>query len=147
MAYALFAQEKITISSLLNSASLQQTQRSNEQFKLASNTLSLQQQLSSIQAAQSLQLSDLYGRLSSATDETQRNSINAEINKKEALFEAEIDQINKKIYLVEVKENTIEMDVKRLDTIVSKYEKELEAIEKAESKGIENSTPQFQGVG
>lgn len=175
MAYALFAQEKITITSRYNSISLQQTQRSNEQYKLATNTLSLQQQMSSIQSAQSLQLSDLYKLLSYsgnndnpglnnadgdiATELNEiiskyrldsavtRDSVNAKINELQKGFDAELDQINRQIYLVEIKENAIEMEVKRLDTQLTSLQKQLEAIEDAESSGIDRSTPKFNGVG
>ena len=43
MGYALFAQRKVQLTGQLNAVSLQQTQRSNEQYLLATNTLSLQQ--------------------------------------------------------------------------------------------------------
>ena len=60
MSYALFAQRKLTLTGQLNCVSLQQTQRSNEQYQLATNTLSLQQQLSSLQASQAGELAELY---------------------------------------------------------------------------------------
>ena len=68
MGYALFAQRKVQLTGQLNLVQLQQTQRSNEQYMLATQTLSLQQQMSSIQAAQSLELADLYEELSEADD-------------------------------------------------------------------------------
>ena len=45
MGYALFAQRKVCLTIQLNMVQLQQTQRSNEQYLLATRTLSLQQQL------------------------------------------------------------------------------------------------------
>lgn len=184
MGYALFAQRKVCLTGQLNSVSLQQTQRSNEQYLLATNTLSLQQQLSSMQAAQSLELADLYEVLAHATAEdgidqeyiediktntdsngktqyenltqdakdlidrnANREAINAQIREVEAGFEAELDEINREIYLVSVKENAIEMEVKRLDTQVSSLQKQLEAVEEAESSAIDRATPKFNGVG
>ena len=147
MSYALFAQRKVVLTGELNMVSLQQTQRSNEQYLLATQTLSLQQQLSSMQAAQSLELSDLYRQLSQATDSNVRESINNVIREKQAGFDAELDGINRDIYVVSVKENSIEMEVKRLDTQVTALQKQLEAVEQAESSAIDRATPKFQGVG
>lgn len=147
MAYALFAQRKIVLTGQLNMVTLQQTQRSNEQMALATNTLSLQQQLTSIQSAQSLELADLYQNLSTTTDETKRNQLNDQIKEKQSKFDAEIDTINRDIYKVSVKENAIETEVKRLDTKVTALQKQLEAVEEAEGSAIDRATPKFKGVG
>ena len=45
MGYALFANRKVQVTGQINSVSLLQTQSSNEQYLLATNTLSLNQQL------------------------------------------------------------------------------------------------------
>ena len=79
MGYALFAQRKLVLDQQLNSAQLQQVQRSNEQYSLATDTLGLQQQLSSLQAAQASELAAEYEKLSKITDSDQRDSINAKI--------------------------------------------------------------------
>ena len=147
MGYALFAQRKIVLDGQLNNAQLQQTQRSNEQYALATQTLSLQQQLTSMNSAQSGELADLYGLLASTTNSNSRDSINAQIRQKEQEFEAEIDDINREIYQVSVKENAIEMEVKRLDTMVTALQKQLEAVEEAEGQAIDRATPKFNGVG
>ena len=147
MGYALFAQRKVQLTGQVNSVSLQQTQRSNEQYILATNTLSLQQQMSSLHAAQSLELSELYAQLSQTTDTTRRANINDQINQKQAEFDAELDEINREIYLVSIKENTVEMEVKRLDTMVTTLQKQLEAVEEAEGSAIDRATPKFNGVG
>ena len=146
MGYALFAQRKLVLDGQLNNAQLQQTQRSNEQYALATQTLSLQQQLTSMNASQSNELAALYADLASA-DSGMRDTINAVINQKQAEFEAEVDQINREIYQVSVKENAIEMEVKRLDTMVTALQKQLEAIEEAEGSAIDRATPKFNGVG
>jgi predicted nuclease with TOPRIM domain len=147
MAYALFAQRKIVLTGQLNMVTLQQTQRSNEQMALATNTLSLQQQLTSIQSAQSLELADLYQNLSTTTDSNEREKVNAQIKEKQSKFDAEIDNINRDIYKVSVKENAIETEVKRLDTKVTALQKQLEAVEEAEGSAIDRATPKFKGVG
>lgn len=147
MAYALFAQRKIVLTGQLNMVTLQQTQRSNEQMALATNTLSLQQQLTSIQSAQSLELADLYQKLSTTTDSNEREKVNAQIKEKQSKFDAEIDTINRDIYKVSVKENAIETEVKRLDTKVTALQKQLEAVEEAEGSAIDRATPKFKGVG
>ncbi len=146
MGYALFAQRKLVLDGQLNNAQLQQTQRSNEQYALATQTLSLQQQLTSMNASQSNELAALYADLASA-DSGMRDTINASINQKQAEFEAEVDQINREIYQVSVKENAIEMEVKRLDTMVTTLQKQLEAVEEAEGSAIDRATPKFNGVG
>ena len=147
MGYALFAQRKLVLDGQLNNAQLQQTQRSNEQYKLATHTTSLQQQLTSMNAAQSLALADLYEQLSAATDTNVRDSINNEIKKKELEFEHEIDAINREIYQVSIKENSLEMEVKRLDTQVTARQKQMEATEQAEGGAIGRATPKFGGMG
>lgn len=147
MGYALFAQRKLVLDGQLNNAQLQQTQRSNEQYKLATQTLSLQQQLTSMNAAQSLELSSLYEKLSGQTDENARATINDEIKKKELEFEHEVDAINRDIYKVSVMENALEMEVKRLDTMVTALQKQLEAVEQAEGAAIDRATPKYKGVG
>ena len=38
------------------------------------------------------------------------------------------------------------MEVKRLDTQISALQKQLEAVEQAESGGIDRATPKFKGV-
>ena len=146
MGYALFAQRKLVLDGQLNNAQLQQTQRSNEQYALATQTLSLQQQLTSMNASQSNELAALYADLASA-DSGMRDTINASINQKQAEFEAEVDGINREIYQVSVKENAIEMEVKRLDTMVTALQKQLEAVEEAEGSAIDRATPKFNGVG
>ena len=147
MGYALFAQRKIALTGELNMVSLQQTQRSNEQYCLATKKLSLNQQLSSMQSAQSLELSDLYEALSEETDSAKRSSINDVISAKQSKFDAELAGINLQIYHVGIKENCIEMEVKRLDTEVTALQKQLEAVEQAESSAIDRATPKYKGVG
>ncbi|MBQ8886365.1 MAG: hypothetical protein IJY61_01515 [Candidatus Gastranaerophilales bacterium] len=147
MGYALFAQRKLVLDGQLNNAQLQQTQRSNEQYSLATQTLSLQQQLTSMNSSQSGELADLYAQLANTTDSATRDSINAQIKQKELDYEKEIDDINRQIYNVSVKENAIEMEVKRLDTMVTALQKQMEATEQAEGSAVDRATPKFGGVG
>ncbi len=147
MGYALFAQRKLVLDGELNCLELQQTQRSNEQYNLATQTLNLQQQLTSMSASQSSELADLYEQLSSAEDTAERDSINDQINAKQEEYEQEQDQINNQIYEVSVKENAIEMEVKRLDTQVTAIQSQLEAVEEAEADGIDRATPNYSGLG
>lgn len=187
MGYALFAQKKLQITGHLNCIQLQHTQRSDEQFALATHTLGLQQQMTSMQAAQAGDLADLYKILSLTTEDgitrelfnqsfedpdgymmgqkaeeeyyrlssqaqllidsnSDRDAINAAIKAKEQEFQQELDDLNREIYVTSVKENCIEMEVKRLDTQVTALQKQLDAIIEAEGAGIERSTPKFKGV-
>lgn len=147
MGYALFAQRKLVLDQQLNSAQLQQVQRSNEQYSLATDTLGLQQQLSSLQAAQASELAAEYEKLSKITDSDQRDSINAKIAQLQNEHKAEQDDINNKIYQVGVQEKAIELEVKRLDTMVSVLQKQLEAVEDAEGQAIERAIPKYSGNG
>ena len=147
MGYALFAQRKLVLDGQLNNAQLQQTQRSNEQYKLATQTLSLQQQLTSLNASQSTELAAMYEDLAAAGNENERAQVQAKITAKEKSFEQEIDKINRDIYKVSVMENALEMEVKRLDTMVTALQKQLEAVEQAEGQAIDRATPKFKGVG
>ena len=175
MGYALFAQRKLCLTGQLNSLNLQQTQRSNEQLQLSSNTLSLQKQLTSLQTAQATQLAGKYEELANSgsdyefnrdteqyTDKNgnsysqeqwqnnlseERARIQAEIHQIEEKFKVEEDVINRQIYQVSIKENAIEMEVKRIDTKVTAVQKQLEAVQEAEGSGIDRATPKFNGIG
>ena len=147
MGYALFAQRKLVLDGQLNNAQLQQTQRSNEQYKLATQTLNLQQELTSLNASQSNELAKMYEDLANAPDDQARASVQAKITAKEKYYEQEIDKMNRQIYQVSVKENAIEMEVKRLDTQVTALQKQMEATEQAEGGAVNRATPKFGGVG
>ena len=79
-----------------------------------------------------------------AIAELEMSEINAQISKMQAAFKAEEEAINQEIYLVGIKENAIEMEVKRLETQVSTLEKQLEKVEEAEGSAIDRATPQFK---
>ena len=147
MGYALFAQRKLVLDAQLNSAQLQQTQRSNEQYALATQSLGLQQQLSSLQSAQASELAAEYEKLAETTDSDKREKINAQISAMQNEQKAEQDSINREIYQVGVQEQAIELEVKRLDTMVTALQKQLEAVEEAEGEAIDRATPKFSGVG
>lgn len=176
MAYALFASSKLSVDSQINSVNLQQTQRGNEQYALATQNAGLSQDLTSLSVAQAEELSDLYEVLANSNEDgliaeftnnldqdtfdsfttdaqdlinknASRAQINAKIEELELKFEIEADKINRKIYEIGIKENAVEMEVKRLDTKITALQKQLEKIEEAESSAIERSTPSFKGVG
>ena len=147
MGYALFAQRKRVLDMQLNTVQLMQTQRSNEQYALATQTLGLNQQLSSLQASQAGELAEQYELLSNTDDELAREQIQDDINAIEQKHIREQERINNQIYQVSVKENAIEMEVKRLDTMVTTLQQQLKAVEEAEGSAIERATPKFAGVG
>lgn len=147
MGYALFSQRKLLLTSQLQSYQLQQTQRSNEQFIIATQQASLKQQLASLGASQAGELADLYEILADSDGSTERNSIQSIIKAKEEYFKQETDAINRQIYVISQKESALELEVKNLDTKVTKITKELETIEQAEQQGIERSMPHFSGLG
>ena len=147
MSYALFSQRKLVLTGELNNLQLQQMQRSDEQYNLATQTSNLQQQLTSMNASQSNSLAAEYQKLAEADDENDRASINAQIKSMEQGYQSEIDAINRDIYQVSIKENALEMEVKRLDTMVTTVQKQLEAVEEAESSGIDRATPKYNGLG
>ena len=147
MGYALFAQKKLVLDGQINAIQLQHTQRSDEQMRLATSTLNLQTKLTSIQAAQSGELGDLYDELASAETSGERATVQAEIEKMQKNFEQEIQTINNQIYQVSIKENAVEMEVKRLDTKITALQKQMEKIQEAEGKGIDGATPSFNGLG
>ena len=147
MGYALFAQRKLALDMQLNMAQLEQTMASNAQYCLATKTLSLNQELASTQAGQSAQLAAQYEKLSGERDSGVRDDINTEIARLQKEFDQENDRINQQIYQVSVAENAIEMTVKRLDTMVTALQKQLEAVEQAEGQAIDRATPHFKGLG
>jgi len=147
MGYALFANRKLVLDAQLNCAQLQQTQRSNEQYNLAINSLGLSQQLSSQQASQAGELAAEYEKLANAGSDDERDKINATIQKLMQEHKQENDAINQQIYEVGVKEQAIELEVKRLDTMVTALQQQLEAVEQAEGDAVKRATPKFKGVG
>ena len=132
---------------MINSVQLQQAQRADEQLRLAMQTTNLQNIISNLQSSQSSELAKLYNDLAQASDSTERENINELIIEKENFFDAEIKKINNQIYQNSIKENAIEMEVKRLDTKLAALQKQLEALKEAEGNGIEKITPKFQGLG
>ena len=147
MAYALFAQKKLVLCGLLNSVQMQQTQRGDEQRRLATQSLSLKTKVSNIQIAQSNELADKYEALSKTTDSTQRQSLSEDIQALELKYQAEIDAMNREVNKTSTIENLIEMEVKRLDTKVTALQKELESLQQAEGDAINKAVPQFKGIG
>ena len=75
------------------------------------------------------------------------NFHNIEKRNKQEEHKQENDKINREIYEIGVKEQAIELEVKRLDTMVTALQQQLEAVEAAEGKSIERATPKFKGVG
>jgi predicted nuclease with TOPRIM domain len=147
MGYALFAQRKLALDMQLNMAQLEQTMASNAQYALATKSLSLNQELASTQSGQSQQLAAQYEKLSGTSDSAERQAINDKIAQYQKEFDMENDKINQQIYQVSVAENAIEMTVKRLDTMVTALQKQLEAVEQAEGQAIDRATPHFKGLG
>ena len=147
MGYALFAQRKLVLSNQISATELQQTQRSNEQYFLATQSSGLQQQLSSLLSSQALELEPLYEDLANAPDEKERARVQAQIAEMQNNHKIEEEKINREIYQIGIKESAIEMEVKRLDTQITTLTKQLEAVEEAEGAAIDRATPKFKGVG
>ena len=147
MAYALFAQKKLVLCGLLNSVQMQQTQRSDEQQRLATQSLSLKTRISNIQIAQNDELARQYEDLSKTTDSAARESINDKLEELELKYQNEIERMNNQVNRTSTIENLIEMEVKRLDTKVTALQKELESLQQAEGDAINKAVPQFKGIG
>ena len=147
MGYALFAQRKLVLDNQISATQLQQTQRSNEQYFLATRSAGLQQKLSSLLSSQALELEPLYQRLADSTSEEERADVQNEIAQMQNRHKREEEAINREIYQTGIKETAIEMEVKRLDTQITTLQKQLEAVEEAESAAIDRATPKFKGVG
>lgn len=158
MGYAVFAQRKVVLTSRLNSHQLREMIVDNIQNKLSTDQLQLQRQLSSEMEGQSSELADAYTALSEIGSEDgattsyegrqmTRDQINAEINRIKEYYTGIEEDINQQVYAVSLKENIYEMEKNRLETQITKIEKEYENIEKSESSAIERSTPQYDGVG
>ncbi len=145
MGYALHSQNKLVLQTQLNATQLQQTQRMDEQTRLATNVNDMQQTLANYELSKSTDLQELYDDLVGATNDTQRDSIQAQIQRMQLEIDQETQEIQNEIYEVSRKENIIEREVKHLDTLISVYQSQLEAIEQAESSGIKNSIPKFSG--
>ena len=127
MGYALFAQRKLVLDNQISATQLQQTQRSNEQYFLATRSAGLQQKLSSLLSSQALELEPLYQRLADSTSEEERADVQNEIAQMQNRHKREEEAINREIYQTGIKETAIEMEVKRLDTQITTLQKQLEA--------------------
>ena len=147
MGYALFAQRKLVLDNQISATQLQQTQRSNEQYFLATRSAGLQQKLSSLLSSQALELEPLYQRLADSTSEEERADVQNEIAQMQNRHKRGEEAINREIYQTGIKETAIEMEVKRLDTQITTLQKQLEAVEEAEGSAIDRATPKFNGVG
>lgn len=145
MGYALHSQNKLVLQTQLNATQLQQTQRMDEQTRLATNVNDMQQTLANYELSKSTDLQELYDDLVGATNDTQRDSIQAQIQRMQLEIDQETQEIQNEIYEVSRKENIIEREVKHLDTLINVYQSQLEQIEQAESSGIKNSIPKFTG--
>ena len=147
MGYALFAARKQVLGAQLQSAQLQQTQRSDEQFFLATQQSNLKMKMSTFQSAQAGEMADLYKKLSEADGTKQRDQINDAIHQKESEFKRQLEDVNREIYEISMQENAIQSEVKRLDTVVSALQQQLQQMEQAEGQAIERATPKFGGLG
>lgn len=153
MGYAVFAQRKVVLTSRLNTYQLMEMQLDDRQYALATDQTDLQRQLSSINQAQSSELSGLYDSLSQITsdqdtvDGSNRDQITAQIESVKNTYAGYEEAINQQIYELAEKENQIEMEKNRLETQITKIEKELESIEKSEASAIDRANPQYDGVG
>ena len=107
----------------------------------------MQQKLSSLLSSQALELEPLYQRLADSTSEEERADVQNEIAQMQNRHKREEEAINREIYQTGIKETAIEMEVKRLDTQITTLQKQLEAVEEAESAAIDRATPKFKGVG
>jgi hypothetical protein len=145
MGYALFSQDKLVIQTQLNATQLQQTQRMDEQTRLATNKGDMEQMLSNYEMSKSEDLADLYDELVGAQNDQQRNQIQAEIQQFNLELEQETQEVQNDIYEISRKENIIEREVQHLNTLSEVYQQQLEAIKSAESAGIKNSIPKFSG--
>ena len=141
MGYAVFAQRKVVLTSRLNSYQLQLMQMDDRQFALATDGTDLDMQLSSINQAQSTELSDLYKSLTGADNDDAKDEIRAQIEEVKNKYATWTEEINQENYELSQKENMIEMQKKRLETQITKISQELEAVEKAEQDGIQRANP------
>ncbi|MBQ4123187.1 hypothetical protein IJD44_05650 [bacterium] len=147
MGYAVFAQRKVVLTSRLNSYQLQLMQMDDRQFALATDGTDLDMQLSSINQAQSTELSDLYKSLTNADNDDAKDDIRAQIEEVKNKYATWTEEINQENYELSQKENMIEMQKKRLETQITKISQELEAVEKAEQDGIQRANPKYSGLG
>lgn len=147
MGYAVFAQRKVVLTSRLNSYQLQLMQMDDRQFALATDGTDLDMQLSSINQAQSTELSDLYKSLTVADNDDAKDEIRAQIEEVKNKYATWTEEINQENYEISQKENMIEMQKKRLETQITKISQELEAVEKAEQDGIQRANPKYSGLG
>lgn len=148
MGYAIFSHRKVTLTSRLNFRQLDEMKIDDIQYKLASNQLELQRQLSSSGQAKSTELSEQYTLLAGigSDDTAGREAIETEIARITEYYDSVEQDINTQVYDLQAKENIYEMEKKRLETVITKIEKELENIEKSEASAIERANPKYDGV-
>ena len=83
MGYALFAQRKLMLCGMINSIQMQQMQRSDEQMRLATNTLTLQSQITTLQSKQSSELESEYDKLMNSVTQEKYDKMQLKYGAKE----------------------------------------------------------------
>ena len=146
MGYALPAQKKLLLTSLINGCQRNMDLAMSNQLACATRKGSMQQHQSAIQSSQASQKTEFYEQLRNCTDSGERESIRDDIEALENDFQQELDEINRDINQISLTENIYEQDVKRYETELTAYKQQLESIQQAEGKAIENATPKFGGL-
>ena len=146
MGYVLFAHQQQVTGGLINSKNLALAQISDQRMVLASHTSTLQSQITSLTSRKADQTGDLYQQMTSADDSSARETVQAEIEKLETDFEAEIAKINLKIYNTSIKDQALEMQQKKEETILTALQKTLDNIEAALKNAIDKGAAKVQGL-
>lgn len=156
--YALFAIEKLVKNSQLVAAEVMLAQRSDEQLQIATQKTKAQMEASAEAEVKASKVKEKYNELaqvgsnsdsssSSAEENAQaRARINAEIAEIESEYRQKTEKANREACEVALKEHVIEQEVKRLETVVSAIKAQLQNLEQAESQGIQQSTPKYNGL-
>ena len=153
--YAVFTQRKVSVVTNLDNKQQNELNLDNQQFKLVDDSQLQQAKLAQTRNTYAEVLATLYQLQAQAANgpvtyngtsytKDQMSAMIAAITQQRDASEAEINDIITKI---SQKESTIEQLKDRLETSITKLEKELENIEKAESSGIDRSNPKYDGLG
>ena len=139
--YAIFSIRKLTATSRLNMAQIQLMDLDDQQYSLVTQKLNIENEQAQKQIQVASKLSKLYENAGDGeVNENEVKQLEQELTKSTA-------QATQKKNAIAYQENAIELQKKSLETVITKWTKELEVIEKAEEAGIERANPKYTGLG
>ena len=153
MGYALFTARKLMLQNRLNQMNYRAMVLSQQQQNLAVQSANIQQisglrtSLTSIYTSQ--QMSDAYESLGENASESQIdtkvNQMQAMMEKYQAKQDALTSSDSARLASIQVIDNQIDLEMKKIETEIKTTTAEMESVEKAEDSAIKAAAPKYSG--